>query len=78
MMPANVFEMVLAGQPAVYTAVRLNQLSSEHRQNVLCTACAMHDEIARNCVQTATEVSKLLTAECPFYVNGVATCLLLT
>lgn len=76
-MPAtDVFEMILAGQPAVGVATHLSRLSSDDRQNVLCTVCAMHDEIARNCVQTATEASRLLAAECPFYVNGVATCLL--
>jgi hypothetical protein len=76
MLPSDVFELILAGQPAVDVAPSLTQLPSDDRQNVLCTVCAMHDEIARNCLKTATEVSKLLTAECPFYVNGIATGLL--
>jgi hypothetical protein len=76
MFAADVFEMVLAGRPAAITATAVNQLPPDERQEVLCTVCAMHDEIARNCVQTGTEVSTLLVAECPFYINGVATCLL--
>ena len=69
--------MILAGQPAASAAMHLKQLPADDRQNLLCTVCAMHDEIARNCVLTATEVRTLLSAECPFYVDGVATCLLL-
>ena len=56
--------MILAGQLAVGVAPYLKQLPDD-RQNVLCTVCAMHDEIARNCVHTATEASTLLAAECP-------------
>ena len=76
MCAADVFEMVLSGQPAVVTSTYVNQLPPGARQDVLCTVCGMHDEIARNCVQTATEVSALLEVECSYYVNGVATCLL--
>ena len=73
---ADVFEMILAGRPALHVTACLKQLAPNERQNVLCTACAMHYEIARNCVETAVEVSKLLKAECPFYIDGVATCLI--
>jgi hypothetical protein len=77
MLTSDVFDMILAGQPATGVGTHLNRLPVAERQTLLCTVCAMHDEIARNCVQTATEASKLLAAQCPFYVNGVATCLLL-
>jgi hypothetical protein len=69
-------EMILAGDPAFLVAPQLNALPSDQRLNLLCTVCSMHHEIARNCIGTGKEVSKLLSAECLYYVDGVATCLL--
>jgi hypothetical protein len=47
---------------------------SEDRQSALCSVCAMRIEIMRNCVAYGTEVDALLAAECPRYINSVATC----
>lgn len=52
----------------------LSQLDADDRQNLLCTVCAMREEIARNCLSTAAEVDALLTTECSLFVQGVATC----
>ena len=72
----GVFEAILGGTQASTVAPDLNQLSKEERQSLLCTVCAMHDEIARNCLGHAQEVRNLLTAECPMFIKGVATCLI--
>jgi hypothetical protein len=72
----EVYEAILGGVPASMVAPHLIQLPPGERQNLLCTVCSMHSEIARNCIATANEVQNLLTAECPYYVDGVATCLL--
>ena len=74
MLTTDVVMMILAAEPAVIVAARLHELGPDERQRVLCTVCAMHEEITRNCRQTATEATRLLTAECALYVNGVATC----
>jgi|HubBroStandDraft_6_1064221.scaffolds.fasta_scaffold70677_4 hypothetical protein len=71
----EVLESILAGRSAAKVAPLLIQLSPDERQNVLCTTCAMRDEIARNCVATGRQAEKLLTAECRFYINGTPTCL---
>lgn len=73
---AAAYEPILAGNPACSVGPWLNQLPRDERQNLLCTVCGKHDEIARNCLATANEVSRLLTAECPYYIDGVATRLL--
>lgn len=73
---SSVFEAILAGNVAGAVAPYLNQLPEDERQNVLCTVCAMHNEIARNCLGHAKEVRDLLTAECPMFLDGIATCLL--
>jgi len=71
----QVMEMILAGYPARVVAPRLKELSSDARQSLLCNVCSMRCEIARNCLATANEVDKLLTAECPYFLDGVPTCL---
>jgi hypothetical protein len=72
---SGVFEAILAGNPAGAVRPHLKQLPRDQRQELLCTVCGIHNEIASNCLQHAREVSELLTAECPFYINGIATCL---
>jgi len=69
-------EMILAGFPACVVAPRLKELASDERQSLLCNVCSMHCEIARNCLATAEEVDALLSLECPYYIDSVATCLL--
>jgi hypothetical protein len=46
----EVFDAILAGNQAIVVAPYLNQLPKDDRQNLLCTVCAMHEEIARNCL----------------------------
>jgi hypothetical protein len=72
----EVYEAILGGVPASIVAPHLVKLPPGERHNLLCAVCSMHSEIARNCIATAKEVRNLLTAECPYYVDGVATCLL--
>ena len=73
---SEVMEMILAGEPAVLVSPRLKELPADERLNLLCTVCSMHGEIARNCLNTGKELSKLLSGECPYFVDGTATCLL--
>jgi hypothetical protein len=61
----EVFDAILSGTVAWQIAPSLQQLTTEERQNVLCTVCAMRAEIARNCQSIADQVHKVLTAECP-------------
>jgi hypothetical protein len=70
----RVYQAILAGTSASMVSRHLDQLSRNERQHLLCTVCAMHHEIACNCLETADELTKLLTVECPLYVNAVATC----
>jgi len=70
----EVFNAILAGRPEREVAPMLQQLDPDARENLLCTVCAMRQEIARNCHSTAAEVNALLTTECPLYIRGTATC----
>jgi len=71
----EILEMILADYPAHMVIPRLKELSADARQSLLCNVCSMRCEIARNCLATGNEVDKLLTAECPYFIDGVATCL---
>ena len=71
----EILEMILADYPARMVIPRLKELSPDARKSLLCTVCSMRCEIARNCLETAKEVDKLLTAECPYFIDGIATCL---
>jgi len=70
----TVFEAILAGRRESEVAPMLRQLAPTVRQDLLCTVCAMREEIARNCLATAAEVNALLTIECLLYIDGTATC----
>ena len=71
-----VLEAIMAGRPASQIEAILQELSRHDRQTLLCTVCSNHQEIASNCLQHGKEISALLTSNCPFYINGKATCLL--
>ena len=74
--PADeVMDMILADYPADMVIPRLKELSADARQSLLCNVCSMRCEIARNCLATAKEVDTLLSAECPYFIDGVPTCL---
>jgi hypothetical protein len=66
----------MSGNPAFEIISDLQHLPGDERQSLLCTVCSMHNEIACNCRDHGKEVSKLLTLECPLFVDGRATCLL--
>ena len=72
----TVVEAILAGQTPEEVLPMLEALTSYDRQAVLCTVCAMRNEIATNCTQHAAAVGALLSSQCPLFLNGVATCLL--
>ena len=69
----EVLKAILAGEREWKVAFKLRQLAPYDRQNVLCTVCAMRDEIARKCLAAPVEVKALLTTGCPLYVHGTAT-----
>jgi hypothetical protein len=71
----TVLDFILAGHPAVDTTQLFATLPIAERQSVLCSVCSIHDEIACNCRDHGSEVSKLLASECPLFVDGRATCL---
>jgi len=72
----SVFEAVLAGHAAREIGPALRVLPDQDKQALLCTICAVRDEIARNGLEHGDEVERLLESECPLFVAGVATCLL--
>jgi hypothetical protein len=72
---AEVLDAIMAGYPATMVEQQLQRLSSGDRQALLCEVCSLHNEIASNCIDHGVEVSQLLTAHCPLYLNGQATCL---
>jgi hypothetical protein len=72
---AEVLDEVMAGYPADAVGLRLQLLSTDDRQALLCTVCSLHNEIASNSSDHGVEVAKLLTTHCPLYLNGQATCL---
>ena len=69
-------EAVMSGKPPSELESMLQELPRHDREVLLCTACSIQEEIARNCVQHGNEISALLSASCQFYLNGKATCLL--
>ena len=71
----EVLEAVFAGESSSAITGLLQQLSGKDRQVVLCTVCALHNDIACICVQHGVEVIALLSAECPLFLDGHATCL---
>jgi len=72
----GVFETIMAGQPTSQIVPALKVLPADDRQALLCTLCAMHDEIDRNSQEHGKDVRQLLESECPLFVNGIATCLI--
>jgi hypothetical protein len=72
----GLFETIMAGEPTSQIVPALKVLPPDDRQALLCTLCAIHDEIERNSHEHGRDVRQLLESECPLFVNGVATCLL--
>jgi hypothetical protein len=70
----GIFDTIMAGQPTSEVVPALRVLSAIDRQALLCTICAIHDEIERNSHEHGRDVRQLLEAECSLFVNGVATC----
>jgi hypothetical protein len=70
----EVFESILAGNPAVEVVPSLNTLNVDDRQTVLCTACVMRRDIAENSEAHATCVVNVLSEACSFFVDGKPTC----
>ena len=68
-------DAIMAGYSVAEIRPIIGELPPGERQILLCTVCALHNEIASNCQQHAKEVSKLLTLACPLYIDGIATCL---
>jgi len=71
---AEIFEGVLAGDPAAALVHRLPDVPEEERKLLLCTLCAMRNEIRTNCSGRVEQVETFLTRACPFFHNGVPTC----
>jgi hypothetical protein len=71
-----VLQAIMAGCPAIETIPQLQDLPSDDRQTILCTVCSISNEIVCNCRDHGNEVLKLLTSECPRFIDGRATCLL--
>lgn len=71
----GLFETVMAGHPSGEIVPALNVLNADDRQALLCTICAIHDEIARSSQEHGRDVRQLLESQCPLFVNDVATCL---
>jgi len=65
----------MAGTSASVIGLDLLTLAPDDRQALLCFVCSIHNEMASNCLQHGAEVAKLLTAECPLFIDGRATCL---
>jgi hypothetical protein len=72
--PKEIFELVLAGEPAETLVPGLRVLPDDERQALLCTVCLMRDEITANCGERAAETEAFLSAGCLFYINGKRTC----
>lgn len=66
----------MAGDSADEIVPRLQALPIDDRQRLLCAVCSIRDEITCTCRNTGAEVSKLLSLQCPFFVDGQVTCLL--
>jgi len=73
---SRAFDAIWAGHAVCEVEPLIQALPSQDRQALLCTVCAIQDEIARNCQQHGQEVSTLLTLYCPLNIDGVATCLI--
>jgi hypothetical protein len=71
----EVYEPILAGTEPTIVASRSESLDPIDRKAVLCSVRLIHDEVALNSITHARRISDLWSRECPFYVDGVATCL---
>jgi len=74
MTPGQLFEAVLAGEPAASLLPALQDLPEEDRHLLLCTVCLIREEIGANCSNRGEEIDSFLDAGCPFYVDGNRTC----
>lgn len=70
----RLFDALLAGSCTEDVHLAIQRLPQPHRQDFLCTACEMRDEIAENCTARAVEVDHLLNRNCDHYLDGVRTC----
>lgn len=73
--PMTVSELIMAGHPAAEVIFLLKTMPAAERHAILCSVCAIHDEIARNCRDHGYEAAKVLASECPLFVDGSGTCL---
>ena len=71
----EVLEAILAGDMPEHAVQEMQKLPPEDRQLVLCTLCAMRDEVVSNCEERGETVVQVLSRACPFYIGGERTCL---
>jgi hypothetical protein len=70
-----VLDALLAGTPIDELEPHLQQLASQERQTVLCTACFILDEVRANCPERADEIVEILERDCGSYCSGKKTCM---
>lgn len=70
----HVLEAIMAGRTAVEVIPDFQKLVGFDQQTILCTVCSIRNEILSNSRDHGNEVFKLLTSECPFFVNSRPTC----
>jgi len=72
----QVLDAIMAGASASEATEHLGVLPALARQEVLCFLCGIHDELSHTCSDRGQQVFDILTAGCPLFVDGRATCLL--
>ena len=70
----RLYDALLAGSCIEDLHLSIQNLPAHHRQDFLCTACDMRDEVAANCTARAAEIDHLLNRNCAHYRDGVRTC----
>ena len=70
----EIFELLMAGVPAADVQPGFSRLPADEQSALLCTVCAVHEEVALNCLERALEIGALLNRNCRFFLDGARTC----
>lgn len=70
----EIFEMLIRGVHADQVQARLDRLTAEDRQAVLCTACFLMPEIKATCPERAQEIADFIEANCAMPCSGRKVC----
>jgi len=63
------FDALLSGLPPEEVQKDIAALAVTERAALLCTVCAIRDDVANVCMQTANHIDVVLTAQCVLFAK---------